>query len=515
MTSSQRMILNTLATFVRSVLAGGLALFSSRWILNSLGQVDFGLFSLVGSLIAFVSLLNGVLGDSAGRFFAFSIGKGNVEEVNQWFNTAIIIHFILSIILVCVGWPVGEYCIRNVFNIPYSRLTASVMVFRFSLIATFITMLAVPYIAMFTAKQQISETAFWAMLQASMTFILAFSLIYLINDRLIDYAIGMVCITVFITLLQVLRAVAIFPECRISRRHMFSKSRAIELFNFASWSLIGCLGGLLRNQGTAVLLNLFYGPKVNAAYGIANQVSSQTGMLAQSMISAMSPEITSVAGRNDRQHFLDLSFRASKFGTLLMLMIVIPFYIEMEYVLRLWLKNPPPYAVIFSQLILLSFLLDRLTIGHMIAINSNRKVAAYQSSVGIILLLTFPLAYAFLKIFCSPQAALIAFLITSAFSTIGRIYWGKRLVGLSPKRWVSEVMIRCIIVSLPVYVLSKLPEMILPSTLLRLVLTILISIIAMAIFGWYYGIDISERSYVKRYMYAAYEQIALKYKSSK
>ncbi|AOS82746.1 hypothetical protein BIU88_00420 [Chlorobaculum limnaeum] len=510
MNSSQRMIINTLATFSRSVLAGGLALFSSRWILNALGQVDFGLFSLVGSLIAFISLLNGVLGGSAGRFFAFSIGKGDAKEVNQWFNTAIVIHFILSFILVGAGWPIGEYFIRYVLDIPDDRLISSLMVFRLSLMAAFFTMLGVPYISMFSAKQHISETAFWTLLQAIMNFILAFSLTYFTNDRLVDYAIGIVFITFFITALQVIRAINIFPECRIKRKHLFDKVRAIELFNYASWSLIGCLGGLLRNQGTAVMMNLFHGPIANAAYGIANQVSSQTGVLAQSMVGAMSPEITSAAGRNDRQRFLDLSFRASRFGVLLVLMIVIPFYIEMDYVLRLWLKNPPPDTAIFSKLILISFLLDRLTIGHMIAINSNRKVAAYQSSVGIILMLSFPLAYLFLKIFFAPQTALFAFIVTSSGCTIGRIYWGNRLVGLSPRRWLTDVMIRCIIVALPVYFLSLVPEMFFPPTFLRLVLTLLVSIVAIAIIGWYYGIDMSERFYIKQNIKAIYGKIVSK-----
>jgi O-antigen/teichoic acid export membrane protein len=507
MTSSQRMLFNTLATFARSILAAGLALFSSRWILNALGQTDFGLFALVGSLIAFATILNGVLGDSAGRFFAFAIGKGDFIEVNKWFNTSIVIHTILPVILVSISWPIGEYCISHIFTIPTERINTSILVFRLSLIATFIVMLAVPYIAMFSSKQHIAETAFWGLLQAILTFFLAFNLSCTNVDRLLAYTIGMVGITIFITLIQVFRAISIFPECRITRRHLFSRKRTLELFGFASWSLIGCFGGILRNQGTAILLNLFHGPNVNAAYGIANQVSTQSGTFAQSMISAMSPEIATVAGRNDHQRFFDLTFRASKFGTLLTLLFTIPLFIEMDYILWLWLKTPPPHTATFCQIILLSFLVDKLSVGHMIAINANRKIAAYQSSVGIILLLTFPLAYLLLKLFNTPDAALIAFLITSFGSAIGRVYWGKHLLAISPCRWFMDVVFRCSQVALPTAFFAMLPQLLLPPSFSRLGLCLLFSLVATIIFGWFFGLTIPERDYFKHSIQTAFTKV--------
>ena len=341
MTPSHRIIVNTLATYARSVIAAGFALFSSRWVLNAMGQADYGLYALVGSLIVFVTFINGVLGGSATRHFAFAIGKGGDNEVNQWFNTALIIHTVLPVILILIGWPIGEYCIRRILTIPPDRILVCVWVFRLSLISTFAAMFSVPFMAMFIAKQNITETAVWQMLSTLANFIFAYYLTRASGDPLFIYAIGMVSICTLFSLIQILRALFIFSECRISRQYWFNRDHTSELFGFAAWTFIGNLGTLLRGQGTAILLNLFHGPTANAAYGIANQVSSQTLVFSNAMTGAMAPEITTTAGRGDRERLLGLALRASKFGTLLALLFAVPLILEMDYVITLWLKIPP------------------------------------------------------------------------------------------------------------------------------------------------------------------------------
>jgi O-antigen/teichoic acid export membrane protein len=500
MTSSQRIILNTLATYSTSILAAGLALFSSRWILDGLGEVDFGLYTLVGTLIVFVSLLNSILAGSAQRHFAFAIGQGDREAVNQWFNTAAALHTILPLLLVALGWPVGEFCVRHLLTIPADRVTACVSVFRLSLLVSFISMAAVPYVGMFTAKQRIAEIALWGAVQSLLMFGLALGLSHMSGDRLLIYAFGLVAISSGVTLIQVFRAAFIFPECRLTFHYCFNRARAQALFGFASWSLIGALGGVLRNQGTGILLNVYYGPRVNAAYGIANQVSSQTGSLAQAVMGAMAPEITTTAGRNDRPHLLVLSLRASKFCTLVALVFSIPLLLEMDYVLHLWLKTPPTHAAVFCQFVLLSFLLDKLTIGHTLSINANGTIAAYQGTVGLLLLSTLPVGYLLLKLFAVPSAALVAFLLTGVACALGRIYWGKHLLGLTARSWLTGVLGRCLLVALPAAVLAAMPQFFLPASGQRLVLTLVLSFLLIPVLGWGFGLTPLERQYFTQHL---------------
>lgn len=496
MTSSRRITLNTLATYVRSIFSAGLALFSSRWVLSALGQTDFGLFALVGSLIAFVSILNGIVGGSAGRFFAFAIGKGDAAEVNQWFNTAFAIHAVLPVALIVIGWPLGEICIRQLLNIPAERTVACVWVWRLSLIAAFVAMFSVPYVSMFTAKQRIAETALWGVLQVICAFVLALNLSRVTTDRLVFYATGMVVITIGVSLGQIARAIYIFPECRLVRREWLDSRRIRQITSFAVWSTFGGLGSILRNQGTAILLNLFHGPKVNAAYGIANQVSSQTGTFTQAMMGAMSPEITAMAGRNDRRRLLDLALRASKFGTLLALFFSIPLLIEMDFVLHFWLKSPPPHAITFCQILIVSFLLDKITMGHLMAVNATGRIAAYQATVGGVLLLTLPLGYCLLKVLVVPAAAMFAILITSAGCSIARLFWGQRLLSLHPRSWLSSVLGRCLLVGMSSTFFTVIPSLLFPASLLRLGLSTVIGIVANLGFGWFFGLTPDERNFV-------------------
>lgn len=493
--SSRRVILNTTASYIRSVISVGLALFSSRWVLTALGQTDFGLLFVVGSLIVCVAFLNSVLGVSVARYFSYALGKGECEDVNHWFNTALVIHLLMPTVLILVGWPIGEYCLKYVLTIPPERVLACLWVFRLSLISTFLSMSGVPFLAMFFAKQQIAEIAFWGFLQTLLTFSLAFFIGYMPGDRLVIYSGCMVLIASLMILIQIARAAVIFKECRIKYRYWFDGARTKELFTFSAWNIIGTMGSMLRSQGNAFMLNLFYEPKINAAFGIANQVSMQANVLSEAMSQAMSPEITAAAGRGDSHRLHALSLQASKFGFLLAMLISIPLWIEMENVLQLWLCVPPEYTVVFTRITIITFLVDKTTTGNMIAINAKGKIGAYQATVGVVMLLTLPLSYFMLKFLQVPSAALYAILITSVGCSIGRVLWGRALLGHAPNVWVVSVLWRCLIVGIPVAVLAILPHLLMQPSILRLFTVFSVSACSVAVFGWVLGLTCQERTF--------------------
>ena len=495
MRSSQRIVLNTAAAYARSVLAAGLALFSSRWVLNALGQTDFGLFSVVGSLIVFVTFFNNVMAGSAARHFAYAIGQGDIDEVNKWFNTAFSIHLVIPVILIILGWPVGEYCIRHVLTIPPERVQSCAWVFRLSLISSFISMASVPFVAMFRAKQIIAELSVWEMLQAVLAFSLAWLLTIASGDRLLFFATGMVAITVFIQTSQVCRGLWVFRECRVQRSLWFDAPRFREIFSFASWTMIGVFGGTLRNQGSSILLNLYFGPNVNAAYAIANQVSTQTGNLSAAMFGAFSPEITASEGRGDRTRVLDLSHRVSKLGTLLVLFFAVPLIVEMQYVLELWLHEPPSYTALFCQLMLVTFLLDKLTAGYMSAVNAHGKIAAYQATLGTILVMTLPLAWLFLHIGYPPTSVGFAFIMTMTACSFGRVLWMRYLFNVPVRNWLTRVLCPCLIVAIASALASLTPGWLMPPSFLRLFLTCTFSATTVALVAWFFALDPQERTF--------------------
>lgn len=498
MNPTYRIILNTAATYSRSVFAIGLALFSSRWVLNALGQTDFGLFTVVGSLIVFITFLNSVMAGSASRHFAYAMGQGDAEEVKRWFNAAFSIHLCLATGLVLIGWPIGEYVIVNYLTVPVDRITACLWVFRISLVSTFLGMVSVPFIAMFTAKQHMPEIASWGMVRSVLTFILAFLLTQASGDRLLWYAGGMATIPIFVLACQIFRALFLFRECSVERRYWFDKKRLKGIFSFAIWNLIGNLGALLRNQGSAILLNIFFGPSVNAAYGIANQVSAQTNQLSAAMMGAFSPEITSCEGRGDRERMLSLSLRSTKFATILILLFSIPLMVETEYVLKLWLHQPPEYTAMFCRLILTTFLIDRLTSGYMLAVIAHGRIAAYQATLGTSLVLTLPLAWLFLKLGYPPTSVGVAFIITMTVCSLGRVLWVQRLFGMPATKWLISVLMPCGLVATATTLSALLPRCFLSPSFSRLLLTTTVCIVASLLTSWLWALDDSERDFTCR-----------------
>ncbi|MCE5187392.1 MAG: oligosaccharide flippase family protein [Planctomycetaceae bacterium] len=498
MNPSQRIVLNTIATYTRSVLGAGLMLFSQRWAYKALGGVDFGLFNLLGSIIVFITFLNSVMAGSAARHYAFSMDREEGAEVNRWFNAALSMHLVFAAVLVLAGWRIGEYVITRYLTIPPERLAASLWVFRISLISAFFSMLSIPFVAMFTAKQRITDLAVWNMLYSILVFVLAWILRYVPGDRLKFYAFGMVSIVVFTQLAQILWALAAFRECRICYRQWFDKSRLKEILSFAGWTLFGNSGMLLRNQGSAILLNIYFGPAMNAAYGIANQVSTQTNQLAAAMIGAFSPEITTSEGRGDRKRMLSLSQRASKLGTLLVLIFTVPLMAEMEYVLKLWLGNPPPYCAMFCWYILATFIIDRLTVGNMLSVIAYGRIAAYQATVGASLVLTLPLAWIFLALGSPPVSVGIAFVVMMIAVSMGRVLWVRRLFGVQIHQWISAVVLPCGIVAFTSTVAALLPRLLLPISFGRLVSAVLLSVTASLLTGWFWALDHEERQFFQQ-----------------
>jgi O-antigen/teichoic acid export membrane protein len=494
--ASERIAVNTAATYARSIFAVGLALFSSRWILNGLGETDFGLFSVVGALIIFLGFINSVMASSSSRHFSYAIGQGDTDSVNRWFNSSFIIHLGLTIGLISLGWPIGEYVVRNVLTIPPERVDACIQVFRVSLISAFVNMVSIPYVAMFTAKQHIAELAFWGVLQAILIFVLAWLLIWSTFDRLLFYACGMVLIHVTIHAVQCARAIWLFEECRLRLSHGFDSGRLKELFSFASWTMIGRTGGTLRNQGSSILLNVYFGPVINAAYGIANQVSVQTATLSAAMMGAMSPEITAREGRGQRDSMIDLSVRACKFGALLVLLFAIPFIMEADYVLKLWLINPPPHAAALSQLILIAFLVDKAAAGYMYAVNAHGKIAAYQATVGTLLVMTLPLAWLFIKMGSPPEAVGVAFIIIQSLCSFGRVLWVRYLFGIPVRHWFAKVILPCGLTLVFATAMASVPRFYLTAGLTRLFLVCATSSATMVLASWMFAFSAVERQFV-------------------
>ncbi|MCL2646672.1 MAG: MATE family efflux transporter [Phycisphaerales bacterium] len=512
MTATHRIIVNALATYGRTVFAMALGLFSSRWVLASLGKVDYGLLAVVGGLIVFVTFLNNVTSSSCARFFALSIGKGDPEETNRWFNTALSIHTILPSILVLLGWPLGEWAIGHFLNIPPNRLDTAHWVFRFSLVSAFWGMSTTPYMAMFTAKQHIAEMSVWGILGAIANFCFVYWLTTYKGDAWLVYAGFTVLFSIFFGVCQVLRARHLFPECRIFFSKWYERRRLTEVFSFASWSLLGNLAVLLRNSGTAIVLNKFFPPvrfpAVNASYSVGNTVSAQTISLSGAFMGALSPEITSTFGRGDLPKAISHSWRASKFAVFLISFLAIPLLVEMDYVLRLWLRNPPEYASAFCALMLISLLIDNMSVGQMILVNASGRIQNYQLTIGSIMLATLPLACIFILCGMGPLSVTWAYLTTAFIASSGRAVWCRYLFKIPFSTWLKLVVLPCTVLGGGTYCVGLFVRILYDApSFMRLISVVAATSLVFGLGVWNFGLRKDEKKYILHQAKALYSKI--------
>ena len=443
MSHRHQILANTLVLYARTLVTAGLTLLGSRWVLRALGAEGFGMYSLIASVVAMTTFVSGILGTSVARHLAYAIGEANPDETRRWFNAAVGVHLSLAIIVTIVGAPIAYWFIQNHMATSGERMETLHWVFAASLGGGLSSMVAVSFAALFQAHQRFSEPALIGMGQAVAAFCLAFYLDQSSNKNLLSYAIPMGLIMIAAQAICAIRARTLFAGCRVCYSELWDSKKTKALLHFAGWNLFGGLGGTLRDNGSAVLLNIEFGPKVNAAYGVATQVAQGCNQLALALMSALAPEMASCEGRGDRDRLILLAQRMNKFGTLAVMLFAIPLSLEMESVLQLWLITPPPWAASFCRLVLLVFLIDRLSSGYMLAVSAHGRISAYQATLGSTLIASLPLAWFFLKLGASPLAVYWASLVTISICSIGRVFWCQRLLNASIWQWGRETLLPC------------------------------------------------------------------------
>lgn len=381
--SKKRIIVNTVATYTRTILAVFLVLFSSRWVLSELGISDFGLFSLIGSVLVFISFLNTVLANGDARFFSIMIGKNDKEGMRTLFSSSLVLHILLLPFLIFMGWILGELAIRYFLDIPSNRLLAALTIFYISLVTTLFNMFAVSFRALFIAHQNIVSSTFLDLLQTLLLFIVAYSLKFYEGDKLIFYTLMYCIVQVGICLAFVIYGKYKYSYCVYIRKQYINKNFIYSLLKYSFWNALGDIGHLIRTQGTAVVVNLLFGTYGNAALGIANQVSMQASGLSNSLLNATSPEIYRRVGFGNINSAMSLSVMLNKVAVLLILILALPLIVYMDEILELWLVEVPAYTSELCICFILMYIMERYTTGHLVMMKAVNYISKVQTSIFI------------------------------------------------------------------------------------------------------------------------------------
>jgi len=501
MTENSRISLNVFATYGRSLLAAACGIFTARWVLMILGDSDYGMYGVVGGLTVFIAVINGVLASSVSRYYAYYIGKSRdvacgLEECQRWFSLAVFIHLIIPVLLLVVGYPLGMYCIEHALSIPSERLWACKWIFRLACIACLASMIGVPCRAMYVAKQYIAELTIYSLATTILNVVVLYLMTLRNRDWLIYYAAWM-CISVAVPeIVIMIRALFKFRECRFRLVYCRDWMRLKKLFSYAMWQLFGAVGSVMRTQGMQLVINKNFGLHVNASFSVSEAINAQTSTLSVAIMNAFQPAIGSACGAGNKLRMQSLSITVCKFGSLATMLFAIPLSFELDYVLKLWLKAPPIFCGPLTICVLIAAVVEQTTIGHMLAVNANGRIALYQSVVGGLLILAVPVAVLMIALGMKELAIGMAIVLISLMCAVARVVLACRLIGLNIRQWVMNVVVPIVMVGGVGCLAAGGVVMSMPSTISRVLLTGVLSAVAMISAAYLWGLTNQERKYM-------------------
>lgn len=499
--SGKKLAKNTLALYIRMGLAMMVSIYTSRIVLSTLGVTDFGIYNLVGGIVVLFSFFSESMNTSTQRFLSFELGKKNFTGLNKIFSLSILTHFIIAIVIIILSESIGVWFLNTQLVIPPDRLNAANWVFQFSIFTFAYGIMTLPYNAVIIAHEEMSVYAYIGILEVILKLIIVYLLTYFNYDKLKLYAILTFAVTVIIRVIYQIYCRRKYEECRL--RFYWNRELFVQMLNFSGWSLIGSFAFVLRTYGSNMLLNIFFGPALNAAKGIASQLDNALNSFVTNFQTALNPQIIkSYAGNNENQ-VNRLIFQGGLFSFFLLLMLTLPIILQMETVLNIWLKIVPAYTIIFAQLTLINTLINTITKPIIVLAQATGKIKVYQAVQGGFYLLALPTIYLFLKLNAGPISVMI---ILCSFTFLGvflRLHLIKRIVPyFSIISFIKEVLLKVFLVGISSTLLCKATEnfLFMDKSLIALILNSSIFCAIIAVCIWWIGLRLSERTFIIEYI---------------
>lgn len=492
--NSKRIVKNTLLLYVRMLLNILVTLYTSRVVLNALGVEDFGIYNVIGGVVAMFSVISGSLSSAISRFITFELGKKNQNNLEKIFSSAITILIILSIILIFIGETIGIWFLNNKMNIPENRIEAANWVFQFSLFTFIINLISVPYNASIIAHEKMSAFAYISIIESVGKLIVAYFIIISPTDKLIFYAILMCLVAIIIRFIYGIYCKRHFQEC--TYHFYWDKQLLRQMFNFAGWNFIGSSSAILRDQGGNIVINLFCGPTINAARGIAFQVNAAVQGFVTNFMTALNPQITKSYASENHQYMMTLIFQGARLSFYLLLFISLPVLINTHYILKLWLNIVPEHTVLFVQLSLIFAMSECISQPLITAQLATGRIRNYQIIVGGLQMLNLPLAYLLLRLNFFPEIIMIVAIIISQGCLASRLYMLKHMISISIHQYLNKVYINVIKVGFSSIAIPLILSFFIPESFTRLILTSFAAIISITTSIYFIGCKKEERLFI-------------------
>lgn len=496
-----RLAKNTVFLYIRTVFVMLIALYTSRLVLQALGVEDFGIYSVVTSMVTMFAIFSGSFSSSISRFITFELKNKNNSRIVEIFWASVLFQLFIATLAACVIFPCGYYVLTHELNITPERMEAAAIVFYCSVGIFCLNICLIPFQAEVIAHEYMGIFAGISCLDAGLKFAAAYGLNYATLDNLIVYSQCLATIAVVQFILYVVVCLYYFSECRkiltIFEQFKAIKEASRDINGFAAWNLFGCCAQVLNTQGLNLIFNIFFGLVTNAARGISVQVEAAVMQFVNSFTMALNPQITKSYASGDTGYMMELVYRGAKYSYLLLLVFAVPFLLEADKILQLWLGTPPDYAATFVRLSILVAMASILSQTMITAMLATGKIRQYQIVVGTAYAMVFPLSWIAFKWGCPAESAYVIYFGVNCVCLAIRIYMLKPLIPISGKAYCQRTLVKVLPVTALTFIVPGLVCYYFESSFIRLVAVCALSLVSTVGLSYGLALDPQEREFLR------------------
>lgn len=495
--NNKRLAKNTAFLYIRMFVIMAVSLFTSRVILDMLGESDYGTYNIIGGIVVLFSMFSQSLTSATLRFLNFTLGQKDEDKTHRVFCMSMNLYYILSTILLLLAETIGLWFVNTQLNIPADRMIAANWIYQFSVITFILNLIRIPYNASLIAYEKMDFYAYLSLLDGALKLLIVYMLYLSPIDKLIFYGFLLLMVNVIDNVCY-----RVYCNRHFKTTHykwLWDKSLLKDLFGFSGWSLFGSAASVLSQQGLSIIVNIFFGVVLNAALGIANQISGVISQFYTNFQTAFNPQIVKYYASGEKDKFLYLINRSSKFSFFLMFIISLPIILEIDKILSLWLVKVPEYTGIFCQLILIFFMIEALQGPLFMSIQATGKIRNYQLLVSVINFTTLPVVYLCLKIGLPVWSVWVARILIDIVISVARIQYLQKHISLNILNYTKECLLPIFLTVIAVLPVPLLSAIYLPGYWANFILTIILSLLASIIGIYLIGLNSNERATITEF----------------